>query len=163
VVVAVSILALTLVLGVADSGQPQPPTPMQVWISPDASLEQIARIHNLVYTAPGIKDCAFWSRQHDFRQALRLLPRDVSNVLSPSNTPSSFRCEFVTLSAYENVATRLDAMPGIYEVTFGAGFGRNLSPSSSRLRTITFTTKGDSLRPSFVVCERRCTLGRVHR
>lgn len=105
-------LSVALALTVTTVG----PQEVKIFVSPSASMAQVQSIHRQVRAIRGVSDCAFWSRERDYLEALQLLPKGSSFPLTARMTPSSWRCRYARPATLDEIAARLVHLPGVYEV-----------------------------------------------
>jgi cell division transport system permease protein len=99
------------------SAQWQQGTRVTVWMQPSASEGEISSIQGQLANLPIVKNCVFYTQQQDYQEAVQLLPRSESQVLTVSDMPSSFRCVPVIPSDAFVVESTFSNEPGVYRVT----------------------------------------------
>jgi len=99
------------------SAQWQQGTRVTVWIQPSASEGEITSIQGQLANLPIVKNCVFYTQQQDYQEAVQLLPRSESQVLTVADMPSSFRCVPVVPSDAFVVESTFNNEPGVYKVT----------------------------------------------
>ena len=99
------------------SAQWQQGTRVTVWIQPAASEGEISSIQGQLANLPIVKNCVFYTQQQDYQEAVQLLPRSESQVLTVADMPSSFRCVPVVPSDAFVVESTFSNEPGVYKVT----------------------------------------------
>jgi cell division transport system permease protein len=63
-----------------------------VWVDPGASTSARTTLLSELTAVPFVKSCIFRSQQYDYNESKHFVPPAVAFVLSPSTTPSSYRC-----------------------------------------------------------------------
>jgi cell division transport system permease protein len=63
-----------------------------VWMEPHASASELAAVKTQLDQYPYVHGCFFRTSAQDFREAQHILPPDVAGALTPTSTPSSYRC-----------------------------------------------------------------------
>ena len=99
------------------SAQWQQGTRVTVWMQPSASEGEITSIQGQLANLPIVKNCVFYTQQQDYQEAVQLLPRSESQVLTVADMPSSFRCVPVVPSDAFVVESTFNNEPGVYKVT----------------------------------------------
>ena len=99
------------------SAQWQQGTRVTVWMQPAASEGEITSIQGQLANLPIVKNCVFYTQQQDYQEAVQLLPRSESQVLTVADMPSSFRCVPVVPSDAFVVESTFSNEPGVYKVT----------------------------------------------
>ena len=99
------------------SAQWQQGTRVTVWMQPAASEGEITSIQGQLANLPIVKNCVFYTQQQDYQEAVQLLPRSESQVLTVADMPSSFRCAPVVPSDAFVVESTFSNEPGVYKVT----------------------------------------------
>ena len=99
------------------SAQWQQGTRVTVWMQPAASEGEISSIQGQLANLPIVKNCVFYTQQQDYQEAVQLLPRSESQVLTVADMPSSFRCVPVVPSDAFVVESTFSNEPGVYKVT----------------------------------------------
>ncbi len=99
------------------SAQWQQGTRVTVWMQPSASEGEISSIQGQLANLPIVKNCVFYTQQQDYQEAVQLLPRSESQVLTVGDMPSSFRCVPVIPSDAFVVESTFNNEPGVYRVT----------------------------------------------
>jgi cell division transport system permease protein len=99
------------------SAQWQQGTRVTVWMQPAASEGEITSIQGQLANLPIVKNCVFYTQQQDYEEAVQLLPRSESQVLTVADMPSSFRCVPVVPSDAFVVESTFSNEPGVYKVT----------------------------------------------
>ncbi len=99
------------------SAQWQQGTRVTVWMQPNASSSEIDSVKTQLASMPIVKDCQFFTQAQDYQQAKTLLPADEWSVLTPSATPSSFRCIPTVPTDAFTVQSTFTNQPGVYQVT----------------------------------------------
>jgi cell division transport system permease protein len=99
------------------SAQWQQGTRVTVWMQPSASEGEITSIQGQLANLPIVKNCVFYTQQQDYQEAVQLLPRSESQVLTVADMPSSFRCVPVVPSDAFVVESTFSNEPGVYKVT----------------------------------------------
>jgi len=99
------------------SAQWQQGTRVTVWMQPSASEGEISSIQGQLANLPIVKNCVFYTQQQDYQEAVQLLPRSESQVLTVGDMPSSFRCVPVIPSDAFVVESTFSNEPGVYRVT----------------------------------------------
>ena len=99
------------------SAQWQQGTRVTVWMQPNASSSEIDSVKTQLASMPIVKDCQFFTQAQDYQQAKTLLPADEWSVLTPSATPSSFRCVPTVPTDAFTVQSTFTNQPGVYQVT----------------------------------------------
>ena len=99
------------------SAQWQQGTRVTVWMQPAASEGEISSIQGKLANLPIVKNCVFYTQQQDYQEAVQLLPRSESQVLTVADMPSSFRCVPVVPSDAFVVESTFSNEPGVYKVT----------------------------------------------
>ena len=99
------------------SAQWQQGTRVTVWMQPAASEGEITSIQGQLANLPIDKNCVFYTQQQDYQEAVQLLPRSESQVLTVADMPSSFRCVPVVPSDAFVVESTFSNEPGVYKVT----------------------------------------------
>ena len=99
------------------SAQWQQGTRVTVWMQPAASEGEITSIQGQLANLPVVKNCVFYTQQQDYQEAVQLLPRSESQVLTVADMPSSFRCVPVVPSDAFVVESTFSNEPGVYKVT----------------------------------------------
>ena len=99
------------------SAQWQQGTRVPVWMQPAASEGEITSIQGQLANLPIVKNCVFYTQQQDYQEAVQLLPRSESQVLTVADMPSSFRCVPVVPSDAFVVESTFSNEPGVYKVT----------------------------------------------
>jgi cell division transport system permease protein len=92
-------------------------TRVTVWMQPTASEGEISNIQSELANLPIVKNCVFYTQEQDYREAIQLLPRSESQVLTVADMPSSFRCIPVVPSDAFVVESTFSTEPGVYKVT----------------------------------------------
>ena len=120
VAVSLSLVGSALLLKQSDaqaSAQWQQGTRVTVWMQPAASEGEITSIQGQLANLPIVKNCVFYTQQQDYQEAVQLLPRSESQVLTVADMPSSFRCVPVVPSDAFVVESTFSNEPGVYKVT----------------------------------------------
>lgn len=112
--IAALIAGLSVALALA--GTTVGPQEVKIFVSPSASMAQVQSIHQQVLAIPGVSDCVFWSPERDYLEALLLLPKPESSLLTARTTPSSWRCRFASPVTLDEIAARVVHLPGVYEI-----------------------------------------------
>jgi len=99
------------------SAQWQQGTRVTVWMQPTASEGEVTSIQGQLSNLPIVKNCVFYTQQQDYQEAVQLLPRSESQVLTVADMPSSFRCVPVVPSDAFVVESTFNNEPGVYKVT----------------------------------------------
>jgi len=99
------------------SAQWQQGTRVTVWMQPTASEGEVTSIQGQLSNLPIVKNCVFYTQQQDYQEAVQLLPRSESQVLTVADMPSSFRCVPVVPSDAFVVESTFSNEPGVYKVT----------------------------------------------
>ncbi len=99
------------------SAQWQQGTRVTVWMQPNASQSEIDSVKTQLASMPIVKDCQYFTQAQDYQQAKTLLPADEWSVLTPSATPSSFRCVPTVPTDAFTVQSTFTNQPGVYQVT----------------------------------------------
>jgi len=99
------------------SAQWQQGTRVTVWMQPAASEGETTSIQGQLANLPIVKNCVFYTQQQDYQEAVQLLPRSESQVLTVADMPSSFRCVPVVPSDAFVVESTFSNEPGVYKVT----------------------------------------------
>ncbi|HQU27312.1 MAG TPA: permease-like cell division protein FtsX, partial [Acidimicrobiales bacterium] len=99
------------------SAQWQQGTRVTVWMQPNASSSEIDSVKTQLASMPIVKDCQYFTQAQDYQQAKTLLPADEWSVLTPSATPSSFRCIPTVPTDAFTVQSTFTNQPGVYQVT----------------------------------------------
>jgi len=99
------------------SAQWQQGTRVTVWMQPNASQSEIDSVRTQLSSMPIVKDCQYFTQAQDYQQAKTLLPADEWSVLTPSATPSSFRCIPTVPTDAFTVQSTFTNQPGVYQVT----------------------------------------------
>ena len=99
------------------SAQWQQGTRVTVWMQPTASEGEVTSIQGQLSNLPIVKNCLFYTQQQDYQEAVQLLPRSESQVLTVADMPSSFRCVPVVPSDAFVVESTFSNEPGVYKVT----------------------------------------------
>ena len=99
------------------SAQWQQGTRVTVWMQPTASEGEVTSIQGQLSNLPIVKNCVFYTQQQDYQEAVQLLPRSESQVLTVADMPSSFRCVPVVQSDAFVVESTFSNEPGVYKVT----------------------------------------------
>ncbi len=99
------------------SAQWQQGTRVTVWMQPNASQSEIDSVKTQLTSLPIVKDCQYFTQAQDYQQAKTLLPADEWSVLTPSATPSSFRCVPTVPTDAFTVQSTFTNQPGVYQVT----------------------------------------------
>ncbi len=99
------------------SAQWQQGTRVTVWMQPTASQSEIDSVKTQLTSMPIVKDCQYFTQAQDYQQAKTLLPADEWSVLTPSATPSSFRCVPSVPTDAFTVQSTFANQPGVYQVT----------------------------------------------
>ncbi len=99
------------------SAQWQQGTRVTVWMQPSASEGEVTSIQGQLSNLPIVKNCVFYTQQQDYQEAVQLLPRSESQVLTVADMPSSFRCVPVVPSDAFVVESTFSNEPGVYKVT----------------------------------------------
>jgi cell division transport system permease protein len=86
-------------------------------MQPSASEGEISSIQGQLANLPIVKNCVFYTQQQDYQEAVQLLPRSESQVLTVGDMPSSFRCVPVIPSDAFVVESTFNNEPGVYRVT----------------------------------------------
>ena len=112
-------LIVGLVVSLAVAGTTRRPQQSQlalIFVQPSAPIGQVEAIKLVASSIPGVTSCAFWSRERDYREALRLLPKSESVSLLPQTTPASWRCTYSRPATIAEISVRLSRVAGVYEV-----------------------------------------------
>ncbi len=99
------------------SAQWQQGTRVTIWMQPNASTSEIGSVKTQLAGMPIVKDCQYFTQAQDYQQAKTLLPADEWSVLTPSATPSSFRCVPTVPTDAFTVQSTFTNEPGVYQVT----------------------------------------------
>ena len=99
------------------SAQWQQGTRVTVWMQPTASEGEVTSIQGQLSNLPIVKNCVLYTQQQDYQEAVQLLPRSESQVLTVADMPSSFRCVPVVPSDAFVVESTFSNEPGVYKVT----------------------------------------------
>ena len=99
------------------SAQWQQGTRVTIWMQPNASQSEINSVKAQLASMPIVKDCQYFTQAQDYQQAKTLLPADEWSVLTPSATPSSFRCVPSVPTDAFTVQSTFTNQPGVYQVT----------------------------------------------
>ncbi|HET8991327.1 MAG TPA: permease-like cell division protein FtsX [Acidimicrobiales bacterium] len=99
------------------SAQWQQGTRVTIWMQPNASQSEISSVKTQLAGMPIVKDCQYFTQAQDYQQAKTLLPADEWSVLTPSATPSSFRCVPTVPTDAFTVQSTFTNQPGVYQVT----------------------------------------------
>jgi cell division transport system permease protein len=87
-----------------------------VFVQPTASAPQYTAIGSELKQLPFVRSCTARSQKWDFAEAKQQLPPDLSNALSVSGTPSSWRCHLTVASQASIIVQQFTGKPGIFEV-----------------------------------------------
>jgi cell division transport system permease protein len=120
VAVSLSLVGAALLLkqsAAQASAQWQQGTRVTVWMEPTASKAEISTIQGQLANLPIVKSCVYYTQSQDYQEALQLLPRSESSVLSVTDVPSSFRCVPTVPQNAFVVESQFSNQPGVYSVT----------------------------------------------
>jgi len=99
------------------SAQWQQGTRVTIWMQPTASASEITNVKTQLANLPIVKSCLFYTQQQDYDEALKILPRSESSVLTVASMPSSFRCVPTVPADAFTVESTFSNQPGVYQVT----------------------------------------------
>lgn len=99
------------------SAQWQQGTRVTIWMQPTASSSEISAVQAQLANLPIVKSCSFYTQQQDYNEALQLLPKSESSVLTVADMPPSFRCIPTVPSDAFVVESTFTNQPGVYQVT----------------------------------------------
>ncbi len=88
-----------------------------VWMNANASASEIHAVKMQLAEYPYVHGCFYRTRAQDYQEAQHLLAADVASALSPSTTPSSFRCIPNRPQDANSVFQRFEGQPGVAKVT----------------------------------------------
>ena len=99
------------------SAQWQQGTRVTIWMQPTASASEITNVKTQLANLPIVKSCLFYTQKQDYDEALKILPRSESSVLTVGSMPSSFRCVPTVPADAFTVESTFSNQPGVYQVT----------------------------------------------
>lgn len=120
VAVSLSLVGAALLLkqsAAQASAQWQQGTRVTVWMQPTASQSELSNVQNQLTTSPIVKDCIYYTQAQDYQEALKILPKSESSVLTVSAMPSSYRCIPTVPSNAFVIESTFSNQPGVYKVT----------------------------------------------
>jgi cell division transport system permease protein len=122
VAVSLSLVGAALLLkqGAAQAeAQWQRGTGVTVWMLPNASQTEIGAVRTELASLPYvIQPCAYWTQTKDYKEAVELLGTIYTGGgVTPSQTPSSFRCTPVHLQDASQVVAKFKGQPGVTQVS----------------------------------------------
>jgi len=88
-----------------------------VFVNPQAATAQYNAIGSELKQLPFVKSCTPRSQPYDLAEAKRLEPPDLSNTLSVSNVPSSWRCHLTVASQSSIIIHQFSGKPGVFAVS----------------------------------------------
>ncbi|HUX05213.1 MAG TPA: permease-like cell division protein FtsX [Acidimicrobiales bacterium] len=120
VAVSLSLVGAALLLkqsAAQASAQWQQGTRVTVWMQPTATQSELTNVQNQLTTSPIVKDCIYYTQAQDYQEALKILPKSESSVLTVSAMPSSYRCIPTVPSNAFVIESTFSNQPGVYKVT----------------------------------------------
>jgi len=88
---------------------------LKIFISPNASVEQIIAIHNPLLAMSGLSSCMYWSKA-DYREATLVGDSVGPQSLQLESTLRFFRCQSSSSADLAAAVRRFRGQPGVYAV-----------------------------------------------
>ena len=90
---------------------------LQVFMNADATSQQLSEIRVLISQEPQIKSCSYLDHQASYQQARQVLAGEPTalQALTPSITPTVFRCQLQNTNDAPAVAAVFNGVPGVFQ------------------------------------------------
>jgi len=88
---------------------------LKIFISPNASVDQIFAIHNPLLTMSGLSSCTYWSKA-DYGEATLVGDSVGPHSLQFESTLRFFRCQSSSSADLAAAVRRFRSQPGVYAV-----------------------------------------------
>jgi cell division transport system permease protein len=109
-----------------------------VWLNPGISDSQRASVQHQVQQLPYVRGCTYRSQDFDYKEAQHLLTPPEYQVLTPSTTPGSLRCQLDNPSEAMAISRQFSGYPGVKSVAVPTRTIHNIQEVSRILQLVFF-------------------------
>jgi len=109
---------------------------LQVFVQPSASAAEVAALRSTISQTPQIRKIVYLDHEQSYKLACRISGPTVCGVLNVQTTPPVFQCTLTNPGGAAAVASLLQHVPGVFQITYPSQAAHTLTAVSNVLQTV---------------------------
>ena len=109
---------------------------LQVFVQPKASAAEVATLRTTITQTPQIRKVVYLDHEESYRLACRISGQTVCSVLNEQTTPPVFQCTLTNPGGAAAVASVLQHLAGVFQVTYPSQAAHTLTAVSNVLQVV---------------------------